>query len=64
MKNDYELVRWPPDVEKDKAAGIHVAGMEQEDDTPDAAQVHDTTVVLGGVELSKMFVCFANSRRK
>lgn len=39
VKNDYELVRWPPDVEKDKAAGIHVAGEEQEDDTPDAAQV-------------------------
>lgn len=40
MKNDYELVRWPPDVEKDKAAGIHVTGMEQEDETPDAAQVN------------------------
>lgn len=39
VKNDYELVHWPPDVEKDKAAGIHVAGEEQEDDTPDAAQV-------------------------
>lgn len=26
-------------MEKDKAAGIHVAGEEQEDDTPDAAQV-------------------------
>ncbi|CAM9325405.1 unnamed protein product, partial [Ectocarpus sp. 12 AP-2014] len=39
VKNDYELVRWPPDVEKDKAAGIHVAGEEQEDDTPDAAQL-------------------------
>lgn len=39
VKNDYELVRWPPDAEKDKAAGIHVAGEEQEDDTPDAAQV-------------------------
>lgn len=39
IKNDFELVRWPPDVEKDKAAGINVAGEEQEDDTPDAAQV-------------------------
>ncbi|CAN0161599.1 unnamed protein product [Ectocarpus sp. 4 AP-2014] len=39
VKNDYELVRWPPDVDKDKSAGIHVAGEEQEDDTPDAAQV-------------------------
>ena len=39
VKNDYELVCWPPDVERDKAAGIHVAGEEQEDDTPDAAQV-------------------------
>lgn len=39
VKNDYELVRWPPDAERDKAAGIHVAGEEEEDDTPDAAQV-------------------------
>ncbi len=45
MKNDYELVRWPPDVEKDKAAGIHVAGEEQDDETPDAAQVYTEPIV-------------------
>lgn len=39
VKNDYELVRWPPDAEKDKAVGIFVAGEEEQHDVPDAAQV-------------------------
>lgn len=39
VKNDYELVRWPPDAEKDRAAGIFVAGEEEKTaTTPDAAQ--------------------------
>lgn len=39
MKNDYELVRWPPDTDKDKSAGIVLAGEEEENDIPDPAQV-------------------------
>lgn len=44
VKNDYELVRWPPDAEKDKAAGIKVAGEADEDDTPNAAEVSRGTI--------------------
>ena len=43
VKNDYELVRWPPDAEKDKAVGIFVAGEEEQRDVPDAAQVSHFT---------------------
>lgn len=40
VKNDYTLVDWPPDRDKDKAAGIRVVGEEDEDDpTPDRAKV-------------------------
>lgn len=40
VKNDYTLVDWPPDRDKDKAAGIRVAGEEDEyDPPPDAAKV-------------------------
>lgn len=40
VKNDYTLVDWPPDRDKDKAAGIRVVGEEDEDDpTPGGGKV-------------------------
>lgn len=39
MRNDYELVRWPPDKIRDKAEGIVVAGEEEQGNDPDPEQV-------------------------
>lgn len=39
VKNDYELVRWPPDKERDAAEGIILAGDEKQNGMLDPTQV-------------------------